>query len=252
MLSLHLLTALQVSFSEEVYPPKFCMYFWFPPIFHCRNNITWPVRMAKFLVIEYINTLNSSLLVTFLNKNVNKKVKFEVVTALLTPLLNTSVGWMNRSTQETPCTIWLILSRFVYMKYSAYYRRKLVSLFASQSPSSSIYLNLNFCFDSSVGIVTRLRAGQLEVLFLVGAEIFFSSPSLPDQLWSPPSLLSNRYRGKTAEAWSRPLTPNALSRLRTSGAISSLPQYVFMAWCVVKHSNKFNFLPFVFMFCSPS
>jgi len=48
--------------------------------------------MAKFLVIEYINTLNSSLLVTFLNKNVNKKVKFEVVTALLTPLLNTSVG----------------------------------------------------------------------------------------------------------------------------------------------------------------
>jgi hypothetical protein len=28
------------------------------------------------------------------------------------------------------------------------------------------------------------------------------------------------------------------------GAIPPLPQYVFMAWCLVKHRDNFTFLPF--------
>jgi hypothetical protein len=29
-----------------------------------------------------------------------------------------------------------------------------------------------------------------------------------------------------------------------SGAIPPLPDYAFMAWCLVKHRNNFTFLPF--------
>jgi hypothetical protein len=29
-----------------------------------------------------------------------------------------------------------------------------------------------------------------------------------------------------------------------SGAMHPLPQYVFMAWCLVKHRDNFTFLPF--------
>jgi hypothetical protein len=28
------------------------------------------------------------------------------------------------------------------------------------------------------------------------------------------------------------------------GAISPLPQYVFMAWCLVKHRDNFTFTPY--------
>jgi hypothetical protein len=29
------------------------------------------------------------------------------------------------------------------------------------------------------------------------------------------------------------------------GTIPPLPQYVFMAWCLVKHRHNFTFLPFI-------
>jgi hypothetical protein len=50
--------------------------------------------------------------------------------------------------------------------------------------------------DSTVGIPTgyRLDNRKLTVGFLVGLRIF-CSPHRPDQLWGPPSLLSNDYRG---------------------------------------------------------
>jgi len=35
---------------------------------------------------------------------------------------------------------------------------------------------------------------------------FFSSTPRPDRLWGPPSLLSNQYGCKTADAWSWPFT----------------------------------------------
>jgi len=33
-----------------------------------------------------------------------------------------------------------------------------------------------------------------------------------------------------------------------SGAISLLPQYAFMAWCLVKHRDNFTFLPLFFLY----
>ena len=47
--------------------------------------------------------------------------------------------------------------------------------------------------DSSVGLVTRLLAGQSGVLIPEGVGDFFSSPNLP--LWSSPNLLFGGHRG---------------------------------------------------------
>jgi hypothetical protein len=37
---------------------------------------------------------------------------------------------------------------------------------------------------------------------------------------------------------------HVMPRSRMRGAIPPLPQYVFMAWCLVKHSDNFTSLPF--------
>lgn len=56
----------------------------------------------------------------------------------------------------------------------------------------------------------------------------FSSPKLPDWLWSPPCFLLNGYRMpflwvKAAAAWSWPLTCFLILRLTTTGTIPVLP-----------------------------
>jgi hypothetical protein len=69
-------------------------------------------------------------------------------------------------------------------------------------------------WDSTVGIATgyRLNDRVVGVRLPVGARIF-SSPRRPDRFWSPPSLLSNGYRGsfpggKAAGVWSWSLISN--------------------------------------------
>jgi hypothetical protein len=47
--------------------------------------------------------------------------------------------------------------------------------------------------------------------------------------------------GKAAGAWSWPLTSIWCRGQRMSGAIHPLPQYAFMAWCLVKHRDNFAF-----------
>jgi hypothetical protein len=74
---------------------------------------------------------------------------------------------------------------------------------------------------------------------------FFSLSPCPDRIWGPPSLLFRRYRG--VFPWDQNgrgvklttylhLVPS--SRMR--GAILPLLQYVFMAWCLIKHRDNFN------------
>jgi hypothetical protein len=68
---------------------------------------------------------------------------------------------------------------------------------------------------------------------------FSSSPSRPDRLLGPPSLLSNRYQGLFSWGLSGrgvKLTTHLhpVPRLRTHGAILPLPQYAFISWCSVK------------------
>jgi hypothetical protein len=50
--------------------------------------------------------------------------------------------------------------------------------------------------------------------------------------------------GKAVGAWSWPLTSIQCRGQRMRGGIPPLPQYVFMAWCLVKHRDNFTFLAF--------
>jgi hypothetical protein len=72
---------------------------------------------------------------------------------------------------------------------------------------------------------------------------FFSSQLRPERFRSPLSLLSNGYQGlfpwgKAAGMWNRPLTSIKCRGQRMSGAIPSLPQYAFLAWCSVKAEGQ--------------
>jgi hypothetical protein len=76
---------------------------------------------------------------------------------------------------------------------------------------------------------------------------FFSSPPCPERLWSPPILLSKGYQGLFRWGWNGrgvKLTTHLqlVPRSRMSGAISPLPQYVFIAWWSVKSTG--TTLPF--------
>jgi hypothetical protein len=71
------------------------------------------------------------------------------------------------------------------------------------------------------------------------------SPPRPDQHWDPPSLLSNGCRSpfpgdKVAGAWSDHSPPSS-AEVKNAWSYTSNPQYVFNAWCLVKHRDNFTF-----------
>jgi hypothetical protein len=68
----------------------------------------------------------------------------------------------------------------------------------------------------------------------------FSSPPHPDQLWGPPSLLSNGYQGPSLGVKQQDVKMTThlhlVLRSRICGAIPPLPQYAFMVCCSVKNT----------------
>jgi hypothetical protein len=75
---------------------------------------------------------------------------------------------------------------------------------------------------------------------------FFTSPPRPERLWSPISLLSSSKRGLFCPGVKRPERetdhlPPYSSEFKNAWRYISTPQYVFMAWCLIKHRDIFNF-----------
>jgi hypothetical protein len=103
--------------------------------------------------------------------------------------------------------------------------------------------------DSSVGIALGygLEDRGSKVRFPVGAGNFSLHNSVQKGSGAHPASYPMGTRGsfpegKTAGAWSWPLTSIKCRGQRMRGAIPQLPQqYAFMAWCVVKHRDNFTF-----------
>jgi hypothetical protein len=69
-------------------------------------------------------------------------------------------------------------------------------------------------------------------------------PLCPGQIWGLPSLLSNWYLGLKWPGMKLTTHVHPLPWLRMCGTIPPLPQYIFMAWCLVKHRDSFTFYHF--------
>jgi len=79
-----------------------------------------------------------------------------------------------------------------------------------------------------------------------GSWEFFSSPPCTHRLWGPPSLLSNGYQGFFPWGVRMPEreadhSPKSSVEVENAWSYISTPQYVFMAWCLVKHGDNFTF-----------
>jgi hypothetical protein len=100
--------------------------------------------------------------------------------------------------------------------------------------------------DSSVGIALGcgLDDRGSRVRFPAGAGNFYlhhrvQNGSGAHAAFYPMGTRDSFPGGKAAEAWLWPLY--LVQRSRICGATPPLPQYVFMAWCLVKHRDNFTF-----------
>jgi len=95
--------------------------------------------------------------------------------------------------------------------------------------------------------VTRPWDGQLGLDSWEGQEFFFYSPPHPDQLWGPPSLLSNGYQGlfwgKNGLGVTLTTHLHLVPKLRMHGAIPSLHQ--ISSWCGTSCSSGITLLLFL-------
>jgi len=66
---------------------------------------------------------------------------------------------------------------------------------------------------------------------------FFSSTPRPIRFWGPPSLLTNGYRVPGREADHSAPTND---EVKNAWSYTSIPPYVFMAWCLVKYRVRIH------------
>jgi hypothetical protein len=105
--------------------------------------------------------------------------------------------------------------------------------------------------DSSVGIETGygLDDRMVGVRFPTGAGNFSLRHRVQTgsgaHTVSYPTDTEGSFSGsKAAWAWSWPYTPSS-AEVKNAWSYTSTPQYVFMAWCLVKHRDNFTFtLPY--------
>jgi hypothetical protein len=101
--------------------------------------------------------------------------------------------------------------------------------------------------DSSVGIATGywLDDWMIGIRFLKGAGNFslrhhVHTDSGAHPASYPMGIGVSSPGGKAAGAWGWPLASIYSRGQRMRGAILSLPNYIFMAWCLVKHRESFT------------
>jgi hypothetical protein len=142
-----------------------------------------------------------------------------------------SCSWeRERDSKSTPCRCslrWFTLI-CVTLGYNSVYDRGAFIIF------KVIFKYTTKSRDSSVGITTRLWAGNFSLHHWVQN----GSGSHPA---SYPTGTGGSFRGsKAAGAWSCPLIPSS-AEVKNAWSYTSSPKYVFMAWCLVKHRDKFTF-----------
>jgi hypothetical protein len=74
---------------------------------------------------------------------------------------------------------------------------------------------------------------------------FFSSTPCADRLWGPPCLLSNGYwglfpRGYSGRGMKLTTHLHLVPGSKNAWSYTSIPQYIFMAWCLVKQRDSFT------------
>jgi len=76
----------------------------------------------------------------------------------------------------------------------------------------------------------------MNIIHLLQNSLFFF-------FWGPSSLLANWYRIPEADH-----SPPPSAQVKNARSYTSTPQYIFMAWCLFKHRDKFKFAsPFIFI-----
>jgi hypothetical protein len=85
---------------------------------------------------------------------------------------------------------------------------------------------------------------------------FFSSPPRSEWLWDPPNLLSKGYQGLCPWGYSGRVVKltthlHLVPRSKNEWSYTSTPQYAFMAWCLVKHTDNFTFIEQLLSLSSP-
>jgi hypothetical protein len=98
---------------------------------------------------------------------------------------------------------------------------------------------------SSVGIATTLRAGRsgfdsrqrLWIFLFASVSRPALGPTQPPIQWVPgPLSLGAKWPGCEADD-----SPPSSADVRNTWSYTSTPQYVFRAWCLVKHKDDFTF-----------
>jgi hypothetical protein len=114
-----------------------------------------------------------------------------------------------------------------------------------RSHDSLVGIALGYGLDDR-GSRVRFAEGTGKFFFTIASRTALGPTQLPIQ-WVPGALsLGLKRPGREADHW-----PHLVPRSKNEWGYTSTPQYVFMAWCLVKHRDKFIFYLY-YCYCFPS
>jgi hypothetical protein len=163
-----------------------------PPSFNHPNNIRWRIQVMKFIIMQF----SPRSVFSRLGPNI-----------LLTPLFSKTLSLRSspnvRDHVSRPYSGYTVIRYFTtlyqLLRLYSVERDMLTEWTEKDADGSGLSRLLGTILtfgDSSVSVVTRLRAGRPQFNCREGQwRDFFSSPPHPDRFWRPSSLLSNGYSG---------------------------------------------------------